>query len=132
MRTGEKTAPPAYRTPAEGNMSPHLLSRAQTLCCVLLRCNHNSCAHSVSNMPLRVSSGTSAQVKYLNGSMRIGAAISTVRACSEVNAIGSSPCRRNAASVSQALYSPYEVLPKAPDTETWEVTTEILLYMHSA
>jgi len=62
MGTGEKTAPPAYRTPAEGNMSPHLLSSAQTLCCVLLRCNHNSCAHIVSNMALRVSSRISAHV----------------------------------------------------------------------
>lgn len=62
MRTGEKTAPPAYPTPTEGNTSPHLLSRAQTLCYVLLRCNHNFCVHSISNMPLRVSSRISAQV----------------------------------------------------------------------
>lgn len=84
---------------------------------------------SVSNMPLRVSSGISAQMKHLNGSMRIGATISTVRACSKVE---SSSCRRSDANVSQALHSPCEALPKAPDTETRQVTTEILLHMHSA
>ena len=83
-------------------------------------------------MPLRVSSGINAQVKHLNGSMRIGAAISTVRACSKVNAIESRSCRRNAASVSLALHLPYEVLSKAPDTERRKVTTKILLYMYSA
>ena len=84
-------------------------------------------------MPLRVSSRTSAQVKYLKGSTRIGTAISTVHACSKVNAIESSPCGRNAVSVSLERFVRHmRCYRGAPDTETREITTEILLYMQSA
>ena len=133
MNTGEKTAPPAYRTAEEGNTSPHILSMSEHSAAYHLRCNHDICAHSVSNMPLRVSSRTSAQVKHLNGSMRIGAAISTVRARSKVNAIESSPCGRNAVSVSlESFIRHMRCYREAPDTETREITTEILLYMQLA
>ena len=94
--------------------------------------NHNFCVHSVRNMPLRVSSGTSAQVKNPNDSMRIGAAISTVCACSKVNAIESSFHAAGTLKVSRALYWSCEELPKVPDTERLNVTTEILLYIYSA
>jgi len=76
-------------------------------------------------MPLRVSSGISALTKRLNGSMRIGAATSTVRARSKVNAIEIIHPVEVAAHASQALHPPYEVLSKTPNTETRKVTTEI-------
>lgn len=83
-------------------------------------------------MPLGVSSRTSAQVKHLNGSMRIGAAISTVRACSKANAIESSQCGRNAVSVSLERFIRHmRCYRGVPDTAKREITTEILLYMQS-